>query len=632
MRPTPQEIKRLHDWLEKEMPSIFPDSQQQWEIREGEKSPRQGVLWVNSNYVQKADDLVEIINTTLLLYPNISKIEMQPFAGEASYAKLGVLLGQRCLVLKECTLEILKDLRFTIKTNENKNNLSVTIKSANDSKRILLYSGKQISESCNKVLSIILSHAISLKPTANDDKAVKNVFGELNEDTKRIISNLLNTEFIKAFIHEEGDYYLNPFASYLQKNFEECTEPMWGLVQGCKLFEAKEKGSKETFFSKESESFKQKIGIDSNSEKPIYIYERLKLGDLTAEQKEKYKDFILEEKALKDLTEDERRECDKSIKLYTTRKMVKELTRDEKKRYPEVSNLPDEDIIEIEVFKKVSELDYREKTKYGESIIPSITVGTLSESEKKKYAKVIVDYNFRELNQEEQTEYKGVIDSSDFQWLIWSQVLIEDFVKLENNEKDVRWTVDKKRADSSEKTKKSIAILFEKTLKHEEGDVDIVENWIKQIREDRGNDLTKINTIYRDRKNLYVILGTLFNFIKNNYEYWDQIVIQFAEKCEFSAPLSVTGLKGITQRQDLRGLLHRLKQEGKYASWYLDDLSLFIENGNNNEYKRLLTYYKLNEDINTSLFEEEKSKNDRYTIQSNEKTPLDETANQIGQE
>lgn len=233
MKPTPKEIRLLHDWLKKEMPFVFSGFQQQWEIRKEEKCPSQGVLWVNRDYVQNAEDLTEIVNAALLLHPHISKIEMYSFVDDEVYAKLGIL-GQHCLILKECVLEILKDLLFIIESKENEESRNVCLdvkiiykhaQKTEYSKVISLLSvnvtvsdweSKRFAYSkVAEVLRVLLSHCISIHPIKGDKDLIQNVFGILDDTVKDLLAEALKTDPIKILLQIKDSYFINSFAEYL---------------------------------------------------------------------------------------------------------------------------------------------------------------------------------------------------------------------------------------------------------------------------------------------------------------------------------------------------------------------------------------------------------------------------------
>ena len=538
MRPTPQEIKRLHDWLKKVMPSVFPDSQQ-WEIKEGGKCPPQGVLWVNRDYVQKAEDLVEIVNETLLLYPNISRIEMQSFAGEELFAKLGILLGQRCLVLTESknVLNILKELRFTIETNENRNDLSVTIKSENHSERISLHSGEQISENCNKVLSIILSHVVSLKPTANDSKAVENVFGELNEDTKRIIQDLLNTEFAKVFLHEKGDYYLNPFASYLKENFSKKNEeekkkyerPMWLMQEGYDTPSYKDIINNE---------FKAYLNLEEVHQYVLITFKEYLKLELKQEC------VITKTFYLSDWGGDWR---DSDSTIYINGKS-----------------------------KKINSLSGKEKSEHQHT---PIKIDDLSVEDVKTIGGIVIGYTFQKLSDKDKSSDKDdllyIKQMDEHFWLLSIQRLVQFFTKWFKAKRDnANETWNWRNYSGEEKLTLSL-IKDLKDLKNDNVHFEQIRDFACKIR---GLSSTQHNGIKRTQ--LGIILGVLLDFIRQHSEDWTDITIQCLERFAIKFPDKI---KRIEDEIHLSGVLLRLDKnvnDGEIRRAYLDDILLTYESQN----------------------------------------------------
>lgn len=530
MKPTPKEIRKLHDWLKKEMPFVFSGFQQQWEITKEEKCPSQGVLWVNRDYVQNAEDLTEIVNAALLLHPHISKIEMYSFVDDEVYAKLGIL-GQHCLILKECVLEILKDLQFTIDANANNLSVNITQKSTNKTK-ILSYPYRQISENFKKALGIIFSHVISLKPTVNDSKAVENIYGTLDEDTKLMVQELLNTEFGNAFIHEEKDYYLNPFALYLKGNFPEHEIPMWLLQNGyTSLYEK---------IIEDDKNFMSYLNFSKIRQyAPITLkeYQEYKESEETSKIVITKKFYLSDWKNCRSYSESQICIDGKSVK-------IQDLCDNENKEIKEIN-------------KKINEIEKTNK------IIVEIN-NIAGEADINEFGKVVIGHVFRYLSDEDKNKHKDITERDEYFWLFSIQRLATLILELDDSKND---QINKSwRQHSGEKlTLSSIENL--KTLKGMP--FDRIKKLAGRIEGSSTRCHSGIN-----KTELSIIIGILLDFIETHSENWADITIQFLERYSVTCP---DNIKGIKQTNHLSGVLLRLNRninDAKIRKAYIDDILL----------------------------------------------------------
>ena len=563
MKPTPKEIRKLHDWLKKEMPFVFSGFQQQWEIRKEEKCPSQGVLWVNRDYVQNAEDLTEIVNEALLLHPHISKIEMYSFVDDEVYAKLGIL-GQHCLILKECVLEILKDLQFTIDTNANNLSVNITQKSTNKT-TILSYPYRQISENFKKALGIIFSHVISLKPTANDSKAVENIYGILDEDTKLMVQELLNTEFGNAFIHEEKEYYLNPFACYLKDNFPEYGIPMWLLQDGY------------------TSSYEKIIKDNENFMSYLNFSEIRQYAPITLKEYQEYKEseenskIVITKKFY--LSEWDNCWMDSESEVYIGGKLI--------------------------LINKKSEIEKKIKE---EKINDKITVeinDIAGEADIKKFGKVVIGHVFRYLSDEDKNKHKDIIERDEYFWLFSIQRLATLILELDDSKNDQINKTWRQHSGEEQLTLSSIESL--KTLKGMP--FDRIKKLAGRIE---GSSTHCHNGINKTK--LSIIIGILLDFIEKHLESWADITIQFLERYSVTCP---DNIKGIQQTNHLSGVLLRLNRninDAKIRKAYIDDILSTYQSITEPYVKDLITQfiYKRTDSV-SPLSEESKHATDSIT-------------------
>lgn len=553
MKPTPKEIRLLHDWLKKEMPFVFSGFQQQWEIRKEEKCPSQGVLWVNRDYVQNAEDLTEIVNAALLLHPHISKIEMYSFADDEVYAKLGIL-GQHCLILKECVLEILKDLQFTIDTNANNLSVNITQKSTNKT-TILSYPYRQITENFKKALGIIFSHVISLKPTANDSKAVENIYGTLDEDTKLMVQELLNTEFGNAFIHEEKDYYLNPFACYLKDNFPEYGIPMWLLQQGYKEAASDKKST---------ESFINYLDFENVLQfRLITLKEYQDSNDTEKKQYQKRKTFYLREWLKDDYWRDSASE-----------------------------------VLIGNEYKKICDLKEEERQPY--------TVVEIDKINDKKFKDEVIGYVFPDLSVKNEIPEK--IKKDERFWIFNIDRFVNLIRRLKKNEETVQWQVNKDKKIHF----KTITETLEK-MSSDQTSFEEIKELASKIRYGAPT-----NNHYIRKEKLEMILSVLLSFIKEHTCNWTDIVIQCIERYAIQFPDNVntvnvktSGVCAMLLRLDPN---IEKNMDAKIRKAYIDDILSTYQSIKEPYVKGLITQFIYKRtDSGSPLSEESKHATDSMT-------------------
>lgn len=251
MKPTPKEIRLLHDWLKKEMSQFYPfDNYMKWEKEENSViCPPEKTLWINNAYIENADDILEILNNTLENDISFIKVEKH-LLEDAIYAKIREN-GSACCVLKSNVFNLLKKTHFSIQIEEIKkekcisliivatqeqqaNKIQITLRKETVSLQKELTSRKKTYENVVMILKLLLCHVITINPVQGSSEIVRRVFGKLDEETKELFRYILENTFIKAFIHtyENDCRCLNPFASFLRKDFEDVRfESMWALEQ-----------------------------------------------------------------------------------------------------------------------------------------------------------------------------------------------------------------------------------------------------------------------------------------------------------------------------------------------------------------------------------------------------------------
>ena len=260
IKPSFREILQFHDWLVTEFPKAVSKSQSNmWEIETTNVSgPLQGVLWINKAQGQTIDDYIEIINTALQQYRGIYKVEIHSLDDDI-YAKIGVLHNSS-LIQRMCTINILKELTFSIESKENheKRCVSLVVNIAHpngENKDIILHKSENIAEEqwdnekdviqkVSSIFKLLLSHAISVNLMTNcNDEKVKKVFGNLlNEDTKKRTKEIFDKNtLVKNILYIKGTHIINHFARYLnfseKCNIENKNQPMLALEKGLLLFD-----------------------------------------------------------------------------------------------------------------------------------------------------------------------------------------------------------------------------------------------------------------------------------------------------------------------------------------------------------------------------------------------------------
>ena len=604
------------------MPDFYSsDNYMGWEEeRNSANCPHEKTLWINSAYIENANDVIEILNEALNCNIIFIKIEKQ-LLEDTIYAKVNVG-GSACCILRNNVFNLLKKIHFSIKTEVEEStkciSLIVIVKSEQqEDKKIIIRketdilrrewrSRKGTYENVVKILKLLLCHVIIINPAQGNSKIVERVFGKLDEKTRELFKEILNTTFIKAFIHiYEGDCRcLNPFAPLLRKDFEEgYFESMWALEQQFSISGVSEAEQKLIQSVRENKKFKSYLEL--NVQSIIYRFSPLKIkylekdagalqiDGMDAEWRSNSKSKVSlngELKALDKLLPREMTQCLKE-KLFITRE-----------------HLSKEDL-----------------RLFGDKIIEK-------------------EYKLRELTSEDKITYQSTINASESQWLSRFQMFIKQLNKAsktdqlnETSEGNYpSWQKDVDNHQLSLNTEESIKNLKSYLKGAAENsdctEYDIIQKLATKIDFRRRKITERDGETYEeaiDESKLSIILGILLNFIKNNAD-WDKLANQCIRIYCSKGPDEVK-VKGKHGKQKIfMDLIHDLetsKMEKRLIDAYLEDLYLAIlKKGNSGSYQLLMKHKYPN-----IALSEEIASIGNYK-QNDMKTPLREISAQIGKE
>lgn len=597
IRPTPQEIRKLHDYLKGIMPRFYDlKNYMEWGKKENGECPPGKTLWINNIY--NDDDILEILNNALKKNIKFDYIEKKTLE-DTIYAKIREN-GSACRVLKSNIFNFLKKIHFSIQINKEKRSISLIIVARleqqeneiqinlikedikeNDPKE-KLKSLEKTFENVVNILKLLLCHFVTINPAQENSETVKRVFGKLDEETRVLYNKILNTNFIKAFIHtyEEDHRCFNPFASFFRKDFEDdCFKSMWALEQKFSFSSSKEQIEKE-FISQYDyhDIFKSHLKLSG-----CYKFSFLKI---------EYMDDYDKVMDVRDIDIIKRGQLESKAEVNGQLIPVKNIKdRDqEKKAY----------IIK----KNVSEFD-----------LP--------------YFKENLEQNkiLRPLSDDEKSKYSNIINASECQWLSRFEMFIKQLNTVVDSKKldylHPSWQVGVDNhmisLNIGENIEKLKNYLEESAKESGKKEYDIIQELATEI-DFRRNEKEKVI----DEIELSIILGILLNFIKKNPD-WDKIAIQCIMILGIKEPNKVKGIGN--QKNSFNKLLILLKASGMKKrikdAYYYDLLLAILEQEDLSLYYPSLTIYSestLSE--NLPLF-------DTYK-QNEQKTALYENSVQIG--
>lgn len=590
IRPTLQEIRTLHDCLKKEMSQFYPfDNYMKWEKEEnGVICPPEKTLWINNAYIENADDILEILNNTLENDISFIKIEKH-LLEDAIYAKIREN-GSACCVLKSNVFNLLKKTHFSIQIKEEKKekticiSLIVVAKLEQQAKEITLLkeeteltSRKKTYENVVMILKLLLCHVITINPVQGSSEIVRRVFGKLDEETKELFRYILENTFIKAFIHtyENDCRCLNPFASFLRKDFEDVRfESMWALEQqfsfSSSVTEAEE--ALIEFICDDNNKFKSHLKLSECSKK----FSSLKIKDMNENAvvwnvKDMDEDWIIDSKS--------------KVEVEVNGKLVY------------VYNLPSD------------------KWKKDAPIIKKNLSKEDSQRIEKEWRQ---NKELQSLSDDDKIKSQNIINASESQWLSRFEMFIKQLNIVAENEKLKEgsfkskypsWQKDVDNHQISLNAEEDIIKLkhyLEESVKNNNGgkyditkEYDEIQKLATKI-DFRRRKITKRNKdkeIYEtviDESELSIILGILLNFIKENASNWHTLAIQCIRAFRSKEPCKVKGNGNQGKSKSVIDLMHDLetsKMKKRIIDAYLEDLYLAIqEKGGLDPYQLLMKH------------------------------------------
>lgn len=596
MKPTPKEIRLLHDWLKKEMSQFYPfDNYMKWEKEENSViCPPEKTLWINNAYIENADDILEILNNTLENDISFIKVEKH-LLEDAIYAKIREN-GSACCVLKSNVFNLLKKTHFSIQIEEIKkekcisliivatqeqqaNKIQITLRKETVSLQKELTSRKKTYENVVMILKLLLCHVITINPVQGSREIVRRVFGKFDEKTGELFRYILENTFIKAFIHtyEDDCRCLNPFASFLRKNFKKDVpfESMWALEQQFSFSSSVTKAEEDLieFIRDDKKNFKSHLNLSK-----CHRFSPLKI---------KYKEPNEEVLKVKDMNE-----------------------------YMRINS---ESVVTVSVDGKQKSVLVKKLNASQMNV--SITKENLSEQDLQRIGDKIEDkiedkeYKLRSLSEYYRNKHQNIINASESQWLS----RFEMFIKLlnivaENNQshgssklKYPSWQEDVDNHQISLNAEKNIEklkhYLKESVKKNNGGKYDItkesdeIQKLATEIDFQRRKKTNRDGEIYEtviDESELSIILGILLNFIKENASNWHTLAIQCIRAFRSKEPCKVKGNGNQGKSKSVIDLIHDLetsKMKKRIIDAYLEDLYLAIqEKGGLDPYQLLMKH------------------------------------------
>lgn len=583
--PTLQEIRTLHDCLKKEMSQFYPfDNYMKWEKEENSVNcPPEKTLWINNAYIENADDILEILNYTLENDISFIKIEKH-LLKDAIYATIRGN-GSAFHVLKSNVFNLLKKTHFSIQIKEEKKekticiSLIVVAKLEQQAKEITLLkeeteltSRKKTYENVVMILKLLLCHVITINPVQGSSEIVRRVFGKLDEETKELFRYILENTFIKAFIHtyENDCRCLNPFASFLRKDFEDVRfESMWALEQQF------------SFSSSVTEAERALIKFISNDKNNFKSH--LKLSECS----KKFSSPKIKDKKPEDI-------------VWYVRNMDADW-----------------------MIKSTSKVKVGEKLKYVQALYPDekekayIIKKNLSESDSQRIEKEWrQNKELQSLSDDDKIKSQNIINASESQWLSRFEMFIKQLNIVAENEKLKEgsfkskypsWQKDVDNHQISLNAEEDIIKLkhyLEESVKNNnDGKYDITKEYdeIQKLAtkiDFRRRKITKRNReIYEtviDESELSIILGILLNFIKENSSNWHTLAIQCIKAFCSKESYKVKGNGNQGKSKSVIDLMHDLetsKMKKRIIDAYLEDLYLAIlKKGGLNSYQLLMEH------------------------------------------
>lgn len=587
IRPTLQEIRTLHDCLKKEMSQFYPfDNYMKWEKEEnGVICPPEKTLWINNAYIENADDILEILNNTLENDISFIKIEKH-LLEDAIYAKIREN-GSAFHVLKSNVFNLLKKTHFSIQIKEEKKekticiSLIVVAKLEQQAKEITLLkeeteltSRKKTYENVVMILKLLLCHVITINPVQGSSEIVRRVFGKLDEETKELFRYILENTFIKAFIHtyENDCRCLNPFASFLRKDFEDVRfESMWALEQQFSFSSSVTEAEEDLieFIRDDKKNFKSHLKLSECSKK----FSSPKIKD-------KEPDDIIW--YVRNMDADWMIKSTSKVKVGEELKYVQDLYPDEKeKAYIIKKNLSKSDSQRIE----------------------------------KEWRK---NKELQSLSDDDKIKSQNIINASESQWLSRFEMFIKQLNIVAENEKLKEgsfkskypsWQKDVDNHQISLNAEEDIIKLkhyLEESVKNNNGgkyditkEYDEIQKLATKI-DFRRRKITKRNKdkeIYEtviDESELSIILGIFLNFIKENSSNWHTLANQCIKAFCSKESYKVKGNGNQGRSKSVIDLMHDLetsKMKKRIIDAYLEDLYLAIlKKGGLNSYQLLMEH------------------------------------------
>lgn len=590
IRPTLQEIRTLHDCLKKEMSQFYPfDNYMKWEKEENSVNcPPEKTLWINNAYIENADDILEILNYTLENDISFIKIEKH-LLKDAIYAKIRGN-GSACCVLKSNVFNLLKKTHFSIQIKEEKKekticiSLIVVAKLEQQAKEITLLkeeteltSRKKTYENVVMILKLLLCHVITINPVQGSSEIVRRVFGKLDEETKELFRYILENTFIKAFIHtyENDCRCLNPFASFLRKDFEDVRfESMWALEQQFSFSSSVTEAEEDLieFIRDDKKNFKSHLKLSERSKK-------------------------FSSPKIKDMNEND--------VVWNVKKMDDSW----------IAN--SESKVEVEVNGKKEAVNVKILFKYTWKKDVPIIKKNLSKSDSQRIEKEWrKNKELQSLSDDDKIKSQNIINASESQWLSRFEMFIKQLNIVAENEKLKEgsfkskypsWQKDVDNHQISLNAEEDIIKLkyyLEESVKKNNGrkyditkEYDEIQKLATKI-DFRRRKMTKRNKeIYEtviDESELSIILGILLNFIKENASNWHTLAIQCIRAFRSKEPCKVKGNGNQGKSKSVIDLMHDLetsKMKKRIIDAYLEDLYLAIqEKGGLDPYQLLMKH------------------------------------------
>lgn len=592
MKPTPKEIRILHDWLKKEMPQFYPfDNYMKWEKEENSViCPPEKTLWINNAYIENADDILDILNNTLENDISFIKVEKH-LLEDAIYAKIREN-GSACCVLKSNVFNLLKNTHFSIQIEEIKkekcisliivatqeqqaNKIQITLRKETVSLQKELTSRKKTYENVVMILKLMLCHVITINPVQGSREIVRRVFGKFDEETGELFRYILENTFIKAFIHtyEDDCRCLNPFASFLRKNFKKDVpfESMWALEQQFSFSSSVTEAEKDLiqFICDDNNKFKSHLNLSE-----CHRFSPLKI---------KYKEPNEEVLKVEDMNEYMRINSESVVTVSVDGEqkpvLVKKLNASQMNVYITKENLSEQDLQRI-----------------GDKIEDK-------------------EYKLRSLSEYYRNKHQNIINASESQWLSRFEMFIkllnivaENIQFAENNQshgsskrKYPSWqkNVDNHQIslNAEEDIIKLKNYLEESAKKFECEECVIIQKLATKIdfqrRKITNRDGENYETVI-DESELSIILGILLNFIKENSSNWHKLAIQCIRAFRSKEPYKVKGNGNQGKSKSVIDLIHDLetsKMKKRIIDAYLEDLYLAIqEKGGLDPYQLLMEH------------------------------------------